>query len=198
MSATAIVRKMWRPDLDAADLVFKNVLRKQYESWLWRGWVAGTKPGPFPGPGLHPDAGKPFDELDGATLKIVAGNCEAVLMLFENLHPDELSEMRELGRQILDDSSNTGTGMRPELMEKVARVHHIFWLLNRELSGARCNWDPQRYKDHWGHQLWERGLDQKAKDADFIQARAHCRTLALIDDQIFDQIRAWAAVNSVS
>lgn len=197
MSVTQITRRMWRADSEVGDGIFETVLPVQYESWLWRGWVSGIKPGPFPGPGQHPDAGKKFEDLDPGTLKIVAGNCEAVLMLFEYLKPEELDEMRDLGRGVVD-GTHSGESMRPELMEKVARIHHVFWILNRELNGAAHQWQAPGYKDHWGHQLWDKGLEQKAKDADFIQARAHCRTLALLDDATFDQIRSWAEQNTVA
>lgn len=190
-------RKMWRPDSDIGDGVFDVVLQIQYDSWLWRGWVGGTKPGPFPGPGQHPDAGKKFEDLDPGTLKVVAGNCEAVLLLYEYLNPEELDEMRELGRGILD-GTHKGEQMREDLMYKVARIHHTFWVTNRELNGAAHLWQEPGYKDHWGHQLWDKGLEQRAKDADSIQARAHCRTLAALDDRTYDKIRAWAELNAAA
>ena len=113
-------------------------------------------------------------------------------MMLEHLRPEELEEMRRLGSSIVE-GKDFGENMRPDLMEKVARVHHDFWILNRSLNGMRHMWKAPGYVDHWGHELWDKGLSQQAKDADFIQARAHCRTLALLDDDTFGQIVAWAA-----
>ncbi|MBN8548158.1 MAG: hypothetical protein J0M12_02460 [Deltaproteobacteria bacterium] len=199
--AQPIQRRQWRPDSEVGDAIFDAVLQPQFESWLWRGWISKTERGPFPGPGKHPDAGKPFADLDPATLKIVAGNCEAVLGLFEALSPEDLDLMRQIGQGILAEQ-HLGEQMPPELMLKVARVHHSFWVHNREIAGAQFNWKAPAskgepgYLDHWGHFTWDHGLPDNAKEADFVQARAHCRTLAALDQETFDQIRAWAARNA--
>jgi hypothetical protein len=119
-------RSKWTHVGEQFDRFFDSFVPRQYDQGFgWRCQVLGQ---------IDPVEGQRFKEFESLSPhhKVIAANAEVLLVMFENMPPETLDQMREAGKAVVLQGvmhpSEEINGDIPALRAEQSRKHHAAWL----------------------------------------------------------------------
>lgn len=166
-------RAQWHPENRGLDRFFDFFVPAQYEAgFAWRCRMLR---------GEEEKRATSFEEHTDQMKRIIAGNAEVLLKLFQATPPSELDAMRQAGKVILErgifDFKQTVIGGLPS-WEPMARAHHEKWLANFR---AALDAGKRNDADHRGNKEYDQ-LPPIEKEILQLQTWANWRVLAMLHD----------------